>query len=96
MKKYKYVGTQGGFVVLRDRESGKMLHIDACYLAELYEQAEEKNSQVEMGDILINRADLFNKISTECHYDSEHPLESYAKLLAVINDALLGEEETNG
>lgn len=53
-------------------------------------------AQVEMGDILINRADLFNKISTECHYDSEHPLESYAKLLAVINDALLGEEETNG
>lgn len=49
-------------------------------------------AQVEMGDILINRADLFNKISTECHYDSEHPLESYAKLLAVINDALLGEQ----
>ena len=50
------------------------------------------SAQVEMGDILINRADLFNKISTECHYDSEHPLESYAKLLAVINDALLGEQ----
>ena len=34
------------------------------------------------------KARLFNKIANECHYDSEHPLESYAKLLSVINGEL--------
>ena len=49
---------------------------------------EKKHNQIEMDEILINRADLFNKIATECHYDSEHPLESYAKLLQVINEVI--------
>lgn len=48
----------------------------------------DKPKQIEMGDILINRADLFNRIATECHYDTEHPLESYTKLLQVINEEL--------
>ena len=33
---------------------------------------------------LISRSDLPNKIGKECHYDSEHPLESYSKLLWTV------------
>lgn len=36
---------------------------------------------------LIDKAALFNKIATEVHYDSEHSLEMYAKMLSLINDA---------
>ena len=34
----------------------------------------------------IDRVHLMNRIATECHYDTEHPLESYAKLMQVINE----------
>ena len=34
---------------------------------------------------LISKADLLNTIGKECHYDTEHPLEAYAKLINVIN-----------
>lgn len=37
--------------------------------------------------ILIDKTELINKIATECHYDTEHPLEAYAKLFTLINDA---------
>ena len=33
---------------------------------------------------LISRSELLNKIGRECHYDSEHPLESYSKLLWTV------------
>ena len=33
---------------------------------------------------LISRSELLNKIGKECHYDSEHPLESYSKLLWTV------------
>ena len=36
---------------------------------------------------LIDKAALLNTIATEVHYDSERPLEMYAKLLSVVNDA---------
>ena len=36
---------------------------------------------------LIDKAALLNRIATEVHYDSEHSLEMYAKLLSEINDA---------
>ena len=36
---------------------------------------------------LIDKAVLLNRIATEVHYDSEHSLEMYAKLLSEINDA---------
>lgn len=36
---------------------------------------------------LIDKAALLNRIATEVHYDSEHSLEMYAKLLNEINDA---------
>jgi len=35
---------------------------------------------------LISKGKLLNKIATECHYSTEEPLQSYAKLLAVVND----------
>lgn len=34
----------------------------------------------------IDRVHIMNRIATECHYDTEHPLESYSKLLEVINE----------
>lgn len=34
--------------------------------------------------LYINRGELLNRIAHECHYDSEHPLESYTKLLQII------------
>lgn len=34
----------------------------------------------------IDRVHLMNRIATECHYDTEHPLESYAKLMQVVNE----------
>lgn len=37
--------------------------------------------------ILIDKAELLNRIATEVHYDTEHPLEAYGKLLSEINDA---------
>lgn len=37
--------------------------------------------------MLINKEKLINKIATEVHYDTEHPLESYAKLLMMIVEA---------
>ena len=37
--------------------------------------------------ILIDKAALLNRIATEVHYDTEHPLEAYGKLLSEINDA---------
>ena len=37
--------------------------------------------------VLIDKAALLNKIATEVHYDSEHSLEMYAKMLSLINDA---------
>ena len=37
--------------------------------------------------ILMDKAALLNTIATEVHYDSERPLEMYAKLLSVVNDA---------
>ena len=36
---------------------------------------------------LIDKAALLNTIATEVHYDSERPLEMYAKLLSIVNDA---------
>ena len=36
---------------------------------------------------LISKGNLLNKIGKECRYDTEKPLESYSKLLEVINDA---------
>lgn len=36
---------------------------------------------------LIDKAKLLNTIATEVHYDSEHSLEMYAKMLSLINDA---------
>lgn len=27
-----------------------------------------------------------NRIAHECHYDTDHPLESYAKLMQIINE----------
>ncbi len=36
---------------------------------------------------LIDKAVLLNRIATEVHYDSEHSLEMYAKMLSLINDA---------
>lgn len=36
---------------------------------------------------LLDKAVLLNRIATEVHYDSEHSLEMYAKLLSEINDA---------
>lgn len=38
---------------------------------------------------LISKSALWNKISHECHYDTEHPAESYGKLLSVIQEAPL-------
>ena len=35
----------------------------------------------------MDKAALLNTIATEVHYDSERPLEMYAKLLSVVNDA---------
>ena len=37
--------------------------------------------------VLIDKAKLLNTIATEVHYDSEHSLEMYAKMLSLINDA---------
>ena len=37
--------------------------------------------------ILIDKAALLNRIATTVHYDTEHPLEAYGKLLSEINDA---------
>ena len=37
--------------------------------------------------VLIDKAALLNKIAKEVHYDSEHSLEMYAKMLSLINDA---------
>ena len=37
--------------------------------------------------IAIDKIELINTIAKECHYDTEHPLEAYAKLLTVINKA---------
>lgn len=34
----------------------------------------------------IDRVHLMNRIATECHYDTEHPLEAYSKLMQVINE----------
>lgn len=42
--------------------------------------------------MLINKEKLINLIATEVHYDTEHPLESYAKLLMMIVEA----EEDDG
>ena len=42
---------------------------------------------------LIDKAALLNRIATEVHYDSEHSLEMYAKLLSEINDAPTVEAE---
>lgn len=39
---------------------------------------------------LIDKAVLLNRIATEVHYDSEHSLEMYAKMLSLINDATDG------
>ena len=36
--------------------------------------------------IFINKADLLNSISTEIQYNTEKPLESYTKLLSLINN----------
>lgn len=36
--------------------------------------------------IWINKVAVMDKIAKECHYDTEHPLEAYAKLVQVIND----------
>ena len=36
---------------------------------------------------VISRAALYNKIAHECHYDSTHPLESYAKLFNALQEA---------
>ena len=46
-----------------------------------------------MTDIMISRAELFNRIAKECHYDTEHPLESYSKLLSVIQGVANGDNE---
>lgn len=35
---------------------------------------------------LISRVELFNTIAEKCHYDASKPLESYSRLLEVIND----------
>lgn len=37
--------------------------------------------------VLIDKAKLLNTIAKEVHYDSEHSLEMYAKMLSLINDA---------
>ena len=37
--------------------------------------------------VLIDKAALLNTIAKEVHYDSEHSLEMYAKMLSLINDA---------
>ena len=42
---------------------------------------------------MISRAELFNRIASECHYDTEHPLESYAKLLSVIQEVANGDSK---
>ena len=42
---------------------------------------------------LIDKAALLNTIATEVHYDSERPLEMYAKLLSVVNDAPTADSE---
>ena len=42
---------------------------------------------------LIDKAALLNTIATEVHYDSERPLEMYAKLLSVVNDAPIVDAE---
>ena len=44
--------------------------------------------------MLINKEKLINQIATEVHYDTEHPLESYAKLLMMIVEA--GEDDGHG
>ena len=46
-----------------------------------------------MTDIMISRAELFNRIATECHYDMKHPLESYTKLLSVIQEVASGDSK---
>lgn len=42
---------------------------------------------------LISKGKLLNRIAKECHYSTEEPLQSYAKLLAVINDMETEEDE---
>lgn len=54
------------------------------------------NEQISIADILkpktqhrsdlISRVELFNTIAEKCHYDASKPLESYSRLLEVIND----------
>lgn len=34
---------------------------------------------------LIDKGELLNRIAVECNYDTEHPLESYTKLISIIN-----------
>lgn len=46
--------------------------------------------------MLINKEKLINKIATEVHYDTEHPLESYAKLLMMIVEAEEDEAVSRG
>ena len=38
-------------------------------------------------DDLISKSQLMNTIATEVHFDTEHPLEAYGKLMALINNA---------
>ena len=45
---------------------------------------------------LISKGKLLNRIATECHYDTEHPLEAYTKLLATINDIETERVENEG
>lgn len=33
---------------------------------------------------LISKGELLNYIGKECHFDTEHPLEAYAKLLWTV------------
>lgn len=44
---------------------------------------------------MISRAELFNRIASECHYDTEHPLKSYAKLLSVIQEVANGDSKVH-
>lgn len=46
--------------------------------------------------MLINKEKLINKIATDVHYDTEHPLESYAKLLMMIVEAPDEEDVSHG
>ena len=34
---------------------------------------------------LISKSKLLNRIGTDCHYDTEHPLEAYSRVISTIN-----------